>query len=104
LAPAGILTLPLVPTATMLLSVTTTTALLMGAAPVPSIKRDAFKTMVPFPTGASGRICGGGTCEYVAEMETQIRTNARKKIFGVFTNDASADEMESRGILTGVRG
>jgi hypothetical protein len=41
-----------------MLSVTTTTALFIAAAPVPSIKRAAFRTTVPFPIGGSGVIRG----------------------------------------------
>src|SRR5215213_1399828 len=56
LAFAGTVTLPAVPTAVIVLSVTTTTALLIGAAPVPSISRAAFSTTTPLPTGGSGVI------------------------------------------------
>jgi hypothetical protein len=47
------------PTAVIVLSVTTMTALLIAGAPVPSISRAAFRTTVPFPTGGSGVIRGG---------------------------------------------
>src|SRR6185369_4977760 len=56
LALAGTVTLPAVPTAVIVLSVTTTTALFIGAAPVPSINRAAFSTTTPLPTGGSGVI------------------------------------------------
>src|SRR6185295_18879260 len=55
---AGTRTEPAGPTAVIVLSVTTTTALLIGAAPVPSIKRAAFNTTTPFPNGASGVMRG----------------------------------------------
>jgi hypothetical protein len=47
---------PAAPTAVIVLSVTTTTALLIAAAPVPTINRAAFKTTMPFPIGACGVI------------------------------------------------
>src|SRR6185369_1748097 len=56
LAFAGTPTAAAVPTAVIVLSVTTITALFIGAAPVPSISRAAFSTTTPLPIGGSGVI------------------------------------------------
>src|ERR1041384_1796681 len=73
LAFAGTFTDPAAPTAVIMLSVTTTTALLIAAAPVPSIIRAAFRTTVPFPTGACGVIC-----DTTAKHIEWISNNARQ--------------------------
>jgi hypothetical protein len=57
----------------IVLSVTTTTALLIAAAPVPSINRAAFKTTMPFPIGACGVIC-----DTTAKHIEWISNNARQ--------------------------
>src|SRR5215217_3093308 len=76
LAFAGLLTEPAVPTAVIMLSVTTTTALFIIAAPVPSINRAAFRTTVPFPTGASGVIRAAGVCDTTDMHIEWTRKNA----------------------------
>src|ERR1041385_5574966 len=51
-APAGSLTVPRRPTAVILSSVTTTKPFWMGAVPVPSITRAAWRMTVPLPFGS----------------------------------------------------
>src|SRR6185437_1755668 len=69
------------PTAVIILFVTTTTALLIGAAPVPSISRAAFSTTTPLPTGGSGmiRVCAA-TSEWTSNNATQTNLNFFKVI------------------------
>jgi hypothetical protein len=69
------LTDPAVPTAAIKLSVTTTTALLIGAAPVPSISRAAFITTVPFPIGGSGVNRGVGVCDATEALTAWTRNS-----------------------------
>src|SRR5260370_5894225 len=70
-APGGMRTELASPTAAILLSVTMTTALVIGAAPVPSIRRAARKATIPLPTGGSGRIPIGAELWGITEMERQ---------------------------------
>jgi hypothetical protein len=84
-ASGGTLTDAAVPTAVMVLSVTTTTALLIGAAPVPSINLAAFRTTVPFPVGASGVIRLCGSCEKAETGNTWIRSNVMATHLKFFT-------------------
>ena len=84
LALPGILTDPAAPTAVILLSVTTTTALLIGAAPVPSISRAALNTTVPLPTGASGVIRVAGVCATTDTHSEWTRNNATAVDFKFF--------------------
>src|SRR5215213_7822681 len=74
LAFAGTLTEPAGPTAVIVLSVTTMTALLIAAAPVPSIKRAALRTTVPFPIGGSGVIRAGVCAKTGAAPRTRHNT------------------------------
>jgi hypothetical protein len=80
---------PAAPTAVIMLSVTTTTALLIAAAPVPSINRAAFRTTVPFPTGACGVIC-----DTTAKHIKWISKNATQADLKFF--NGSSFEWESR--------
>src|SRR5688572_20249047 len=85
LAFAGTLTDPAAPTAVIVLSVTTTTALLIGALPVPSINRAAFRTTIPFPIGGSGVMRPGATCATTGTQTEWIRNNATVANFKFFT-------------------
>src|SRR6185503_9159287 len=83
LAFAGTVTAPAVPTAVIELSVTTMTALLIGAAPVPSISRAAFSTTTPLPTGGSGVIRAVGVCATTSAWTRNNATQASFKFFKV---------------------
>src|SRR6185369_12666867 len=78
LALAGTVTLPAVPTAVIVLSVTTITALFIDAAPVPSISRAAFNTTTPLPTGGSGVIRVDEVCAVTERHSAWTRHNARQ--------------------------
>src|SRR6266550_222499 len=70
----GMLTAPDSPTAAIILSLMTITALLISEAPVPSIKRAAFKTTTPFPIGGSGRMRPAGAIGVCGNTETHRQT------------------------------
>jgi hypothetical protein len=74
------------PTAVISLSVTTTTALLIAAAPVPSIKRAAFNTTIPFPMGGSGVIRGAEVCAAAGTHKENRRTVVSEIRFKFITN------------------
>jgi hypothetical protein len=77
-----------------MLSVTTTTALLIAAAPVPSISRAALRTTVPFPTGACGVI--RGVCETTDMQIEQINSNAGQADLKFFNGSSFVREIEIR--------
>ena len=81
LAFTGTLTVPAAPTAVIVLSVTTTITLLIAAAPVPSINRAAFRTTVPFPTGACGVILGSVTLLVQQRMNQKQRQAGISQVF-----------------------
>src|SRR6185295_9040521 len=76
---AGTRTEPAGPTAVIVLSVTTTTALLIGAAPIPSIRRAALITTTPFPIGASGVM--RGVCDNAKGANRQRKSMEASSLF-----------------------
>src|SRR5947209_19225361 len=87
-APEGIGTDLASPTAVILLSVTITTALLIGAAPVPSIRRAARNANTPFPSGGSGRMPKGVEfCGRAATNRQRNRVSTTKNDLQLITVD-----------------
>src|SRR6185369_1072693 len=96
---AGTRTCPAAPTAVIMLSVTTTTAFAIGALPVPSISRAAFRTTVPVPTGGSGVIRAEEVCA-TTETQTEWTTNNAVTSLSFFTvSRLNRSRKTSRGIL-----
>src|SRR6185369_4013717 len=104
LALAGTVTLPAVPTAVIVLSVTTITALFIDAAPVPSISRAAFNTTTPLPTGGSGVIRVDEVCAVTERHSAWTRHNARQtglkflKVAPLTSSAGNRDVSAKRGI------
>src|SRR5260370_33364626 len=63
----------------MLSLVTVTTAFVIGAGPVPSIKRAAFNTTTPLPSEGSGRMpMGAGFCGSTETHRQEIKISAKR--------------------------
>src|SRR5437870_11957011 len=89
-APAGIEPDLASPTAVILLSATITTALSIGAAPVPSIRRAARNAHTPFPSGGSGLMPKGVEfCGRAATQRQTIKVSTTTNILQLLTVDSS---------------
>src|SRR6266849_2493611 len=83
-APEGMRTDLLSPTEVILSLVTMTTAFVIGAAPVPSIKRAAFNTTTPLPSEGSGRMpMGAGFCGSTETHRQEIKISAKRNCLEV---------------------
>jgi hypothetical protein len=76
-------------------------ALLMGVAPVPSIRRAAFSATTPLPSGASGRMpIGFWVCDAAENETTQMSRIGASNLVGFIDAPISGSVMlNSRRIL-----